>query len=150
MSTIIGKVIMGFVSLVALWNLSKVPFYLAFNNDGNDSYGDSTGVELSINLGHWFEVSVTRLHQQLLLYTYVYSTNSCLINPIYYTIGVPQCKDAHSSYQFHPRTLHCWNHHFSNERSCNDQQILEEEVLRSILLVRHFSCYPHTPCFLDQ
>jgi len=61
MSTIIGKVIMGFVSLVALWNLSKVPFYLAFNNDGNDCYSDSTGVELSINLGHWFEVSVVRI-----------------------------------------------------------------------------------------
>ena len=41
--------------LVAVWNVSKFPFLMAFNKDGNDVYNDR-GIELSINLGHWVKV----------------------------------------------------------------------------------------------
>ena len=40
--------------VVLLWNLVKLPFYMAYNNDGNDEY-NARGVELSINLGHWIK-----------------------------------------------------------------------------------------------
>jgi hypothetical protein len=49
------KVIIGFLLFVATWNLTKLPFYVSFNNDGDVAY-NSHGVELSINLGHWLKV----------------------------------------------------------------------------------------------
>jgi hypothetical protein len=42
----------AFLSIVMLWNVTKLPFYMSFNNDGNIAYNDH-GIELSINLGHW-------------------------------------------------------------------------------------------------
>ena len=42
----------SFMMVVLLWNITKLPFYMAFNNDGNDEY-NKRGIELSINLGHW-------------------------------------------------------------------------------------------------
>lgn len=41
-----------FLAVVILWNVTKLPFLMAFNNDGNVFY-NSHGMELSINLGHW-------------------------------------------------------------------------------------------------
>jgi hypothetical protein len=51
-----SKLFMGFVVVVAAWNLSKLPFYMAFNNDQNGTYDQSTGIEMTINLGHMIEV----------------------------------------------------------------------------------------------
>lgn len=49
------KALITFLAIpVCLWNLTKMPFYMAFNQDGNDFY-NSRGIELSINLGHWIE-----------------------------------------------------------------------------------------------
>ncbi len=72
---IVNKVIMGFVALVAIWNLTKLPYYLGFNNDGNETYNDSTGVELSINLGHWFDVS------DVFFYYYCFVVNYGFLKP---------------------------------------------------------------------
>ena len=44
----------GFMMVVLLWNLVKLSFYVAYNNDDNDEY-NARGVELSINLGHWIK-----------------------------------------------------------------------------------------------
>jgi hypothetical protein len=49
------KVIIGTLLFVATWNLTKLPFYVSFNNDGDVAY-NSHGIELSINLGHWLKV----------------------------------------------------------------------------------------------
>ena len=53
-----SKLFMGFVATVALWNLSKLPFYMAFNNDQNGTYDKTTGIEMTINLGHMIEVCI--------------------------------------------------------------------------------------------
>ena len=41
-----------FLALIILWNATKLPFLMAFNNDGNEFYNSHRGIELSINLGH--------------------------------------------------------------------------------------------------
>jgi hypothetical protein len=46
------KLVIAFIAIVALWNVTKLPYYMSFGNDGNVSY-DSHGIELSINMGHW-------------------------------------------------------------------------------------------------
>jgi len=46
------KPFITFIAIVFIWNVTKLPFYMAFNNDGNEYY-NSHGVELSINLGHF-------------------------------------------------------------------------------------------------
>ena len=46
------KAAIAFMAIVALWNITKLPFLMSFGNDGNVAY-NSRGVELSINLGHW-------------------------------------------------------------------------------------------------
>jgi hypothetical protein len=55
MSDLTTKVVIAFLLIVALHNLTKLPFYIALNNDGNTAYNDH-GIELSINLGHWVNV----------------------------------------------------------------------------------------------
>lgn len=49
-----NKALTAFLLLIALWNLTKLPFLMAFGNDGNSTYNDH-GIELSINLGHWIK-----------------------------------------------------------------------------------------------
>lgn len=51
---LITKGIIAFLSIVLLWNVTKLPFYMSFNNDGNVAYNEH-GIELSINLGHWIK-----------------------------------------------------------------------------------------------
>jgi len=46
------RALVTFLFVVSLWNLTKLPFYMSFNNDGDVAY-NSHGIELSINLGHW-------------------------------------------------------------------------------------------------
>mmetsp|Transcript_5199 Transcript_5199/g.8876 ORF Transcript_5199/g.8876 Transcript_5199/m.8876 type:complete len:270 (+) Transcript_5199:126-935(+) len=46
------KAAIAFMAIVALWNITKLPFLMSFSNDGNVAY-NSRGVELSVNLGHW-------------------------------------------------------------------------------------------------
>lgn len=43
-----------FIAFVGLWNVTKLPFLLAFNHDQDVAY-NSHGIELSINLGHLVE-----------------------------------------------------------------------------------------------
>ena len=51
---LLTKGAIAFLSIVALWNVTKLPFYMSFNNDGDIAYNDH-GIELSINLGHWIK-----------------------------------------------------------------------------------------------
>jgi abortive infection bacteriophage resistance protein len=59
MSDFTTKGLIAFLAIVALWNVTKLPYYLSFNNDGNTAYNDH-GIELSINLGHWVKVCLLR------------------------------------------------------------------------------------------
>lgn len=59
MSELKTKVLIAFLAIVGLWNVMKLPYFMAYGNDGNTSYSDH-GVELSINLGHWVKVCLTR------------------------------------------------------------------------------------------
>ena len=52
MQPVATKALIVLISVIALWNLFKLPYYISFGNDGNNGYSDH-GVELSINLGHW-------------------------------------------------------------------------------------------------
>jgi len=51
---ILKKGAIAFMSIVMLWNLTKLPYYMSFNNDGDIAYNEH-GIELSINLGHWIK-----------------------------------------------------------------------------------------------
>lgn len=50
--SIVKKVTIAFIAIIGIWNITKLPYYMSFGNDGNTSY-NSHGIELSINLGHW-------------------------------------------------------------------------------------------------
>ena len=50
--TALTKLSITLLALMCIWNLTKLPYYISFNNDGNTVY-NSHGIELSINLGHW-------------------------------------------------------------------------------------------------
>jgi FtsH-binding integral membrane protein len=52
MNSLATKGLIGFLLVIVLWNVTKLPFLMSFNNDGDVEY-NSHGIELSINLGHW-------------------------------------------------------------------------------------------------
>lgn len=51
-SAIEKKALIAFLAICGLWNVAKLPYFMSFNNDGNESYAKH-GIELSINLGYW-------------------------------------------------------------------------------------------------
>lgn len=48
------KCTIALFAFIIIWNLSKFPYLLGFNHDGNRYY-NSRGTEVSINLGHWLQ-----------------------------------------------------------------------------------------------
>lgn len=48
------KVLLFFLVGLCVWNLTKIPYYLAFDPADTDAY-TAHGLEGSINLGHWVE-----------------------------------------------------------------------------------------------
>jgi hypothetical protein len=51
---LVTKGVIAFMSIVMLWNVTKLPFYMSFNKEGDIAY-NKHGIELSINLGHWIK-----------------------------------------------------------------------------------------------
>jgi hypothetical protein len=47
-----SKAVIAFIVIIAILNVTKLPYFMSFGNDGNVSY-NSHGIEVSINLGHW-------------------------------------------------------------------------------------------------
>jgi hypothetical protein len=48
----VSRGLIALLGTIALWNLTKVPYFMSFNNDEDTAYNNH-GIELSINLGHW-------------------------------------------------------------------------------------------------
>jgi hypothetical protein len=48
------------ILFLCTWNATKIPFYMAFDADGDTAY-EKGGLEGSINLSNWIHVSSVRL-----------------------------------------------------------------------------------------
>jgi hypothetical protein len=48
------------IFVVVAWNVTKIPFYIAFDADGDTAY-EKGGLEGSINLSMWINVSSVQL-----------------------------------------------------------------------------------------
>jgi hypothetical protein len=48
------------IFILVVWNLTKVPFFMAFDADGDTAY-EKGGLEGSINLSNWIHVRYVQL-----------------------------------------------------------------------------------------